>query len=198
MQRQAALHAIRIPNVNLHGALSCVQICEEWHPACMLFKTDKYFHFKFHLPSVSLFNATLKGQCLEIFCLWFFSWISFPPAPQPPSILLGPFRIFSKVRRDIRRSWYTTGINDTNGKFATGVNNTGGKISTGVNDTSGKHATGVVDTGGVPWPANFSTSFASVVDTSMILAANCHRYQWHRRQKARSRKSRGTVPFVKC
>ncbi len=24
----------------------------------------------------------LKGQCHEIFCFWFFSWISFPPAPK--------------------------------------------------------------------------------------------------------------------
>ncbi len=24
----------------------------------------------------------LKGQCHEIFCLWFFSWISFPQAPE--------------------------------------------------------------------------------------------------------------------
>ncbi len=25
---------------------------------------------------------TLKGQCHKIFCFWFFSWISFPPAPE--------------------------------------------------------------------------------------------------------------------
>ena len=24
----------------------------------------------------------VKGQCHEIFCFWFFSWISFPPAPE--------------------------------------------------------------------------------------------------------------------
>ncbi len=28
------------------------------------------------------FNKDLKGQCHEIFCFWFFSWISFPPAPE--------------------------------------------------------------------------------------------------------------------
>ncbi len=27
-------------------------------------------------------NLSLKGQCHEIFCFWFFSWISFPPAPK--------------------------------------------------------------------------------------------------------------------
>ncbi len=26
--------------------------------------------------------ANLKGQCHEIFCFWFFSWISFPQAPE--------------------------------------------------------------------------------------------------------------------
>ncbi len=33
----------------------------------------------------------LKGQCHEIFCFWFFSWISFPPAPEY-RILLSPFQ----------------------------------------------------------------------------------------------------------
>ncbi len=30
----------------------------------------------------SLMFIYLKGQCHEIFCFWFFSWISFPPAPE--------------------------------------------------------------------------------------------------------------------
>ncbi len=59
-------------------------------------------------------------------------------SPKPLSILLGPFRIFSKIRRYIRRSRLTTGINDTGGKFATGVNDTGSKIAAGINDTGGK------------------------------------------------------------
>ncbi len=42
-------------------------------------------------------------------------------SPKPMSIPLGPFRIFSKIRGDIRSSRLTTGINDTGGKFATGV-----------------------------------------------------------------------------
>ncbi len=37
-------------------------------------------------------------------------------SPQPQSILLGSFRIFSKIRGDIRKSRCTTGINDTGGK----------------------------------------------------------------------------------
>ncbi len=49
-------------------------------------------------------GPSLKGQCHEIFCFWFFLWISFPPAPE-----------------------YTIRT-DTGGKFATGINDTGGKF----------------------------------------------------------------------
>ena len=69
-------------------------------------------------------------------------------SPQPQSIALGPFQIFSKIREDNRKSRCTTGINDTGGKFATGVSDTGGKIAAGINDTGGKCATGVSDAGG--------------------------------------------------
>ena len=73
-------------------------------------------------------------------------------SPQPQSIPLGPFRIFSKIRGDIRKSRCTTGINDTGGKFVTGVNDTGSKIAAGINDsvvdTGGKFAADVNDTGG--------------------------------------------------
>ncbi len=68
----------------------------------------------------------LKGQCQEIFCFWFFFMNQFPP--KPLSIPLGQFRIFPKIRRDIRSSRLTTGSNDTGGKFATGINDTGGKF----------------------------------------------------------------------
>ncbi len=69
-------------------------------------------------------------------------------SPQPQSIPLGAFQIFSKIRGDICKSRYTTCINDTNGKFATGVNDTVSKIAAGINDAGGKIATGIVDTGG--------------------------------------------------
>ncbi len=60
------------------------------------------------LDAVSVTHS-LKGQCHKIFCFLFFSWINFP---QPQSIPLGPFRIFSKIRGDIRSSRLTT-----NGKW---------------------------------------------------------------------------------
>jgi hypothetical protein len=44
-------------------------------------------------------------------------------------ITLGSFRIFSKIRGDIRKYRCTTGINDTGSKFATGVNDTGAPVA---------------------------------------------------------------------
>jgi hypothetical protein len=61
------------------------------------------------------------------------------------------FRIFSKIRGDIRKSRCTNGINGTSGKLATSfssVVDTGGKFATSVNVTGGKFATGINDTGG--------------------------------------------------
>jgi len=70
--------------------------------------------------------VSLKGQFQEIFCFWFFSWISFL---QPQSIPLGLFRIFWNICGDIRKSRCTTSINDTGCKFATGVNDTGANFA---------------------------------------------------------------------
>ncbi len=43
-----------------------------------------------------------KGQCHEIFCFWFFSWISFPPAPEYPIRTVSNFlensRRYSQVK----------------------------------------------------------------------------------------------------
>ncbi len=75
--------------------------------------------------------------------------------PQPQSIPLGPFRIFSNIRGDIRNSRCTTGINDTGGKFASVVD-TGGKLATGVNNTDTKFAAGVNDSGGNLPPVSMS------------------------------------------
>ena len=48
--------------------------------------------------------------------------------PTPISIPLGPFRIFLKIRKDIRELMFIAGVNDTGQKLFTGVNNTGEKI----------------------------------------------------------------------
>jgi hypothetical protein len=56
----------------------------------------------------------LKGQCHEIFDFCFFHE---SVSPQPLSIPIGPFRIFSKIRGGIRSSRCTTGVADTGGKW---------------------------------------------------------------------------------
>jgi hypothetical protein len=105
----------------------------------------------------------IKGTLSRDFLLLFFFHESV--SPKTLSIPLGPFRIFSKIRGDIRSSRLTTGIKfatfklppvsttpaanlatmhqftsvvDTGGKFATDVNDTGGKFAAGVNDPGGK------------------------------------------------------------
>ncbi len=71
--------------------------------------------------SSNLFQRLLKGQCHEIFRVWFFSWISFPQAPE---YTIRAVSNFSKICGNIRSSRLTTG-----GKFATGINYNGGKFS---------------------------------------------------------------------
>ncbi len=52
-----------------------------------------------------------KGQCHEIFCFWFFSWISFPPAPEYPNRTFSNFfensRRYSQVK--VHRRYQRTG-----------------------------------------------------------------------------------------
>ncbi len=84
-------------------------------------------------------KTPLKGQCHEIFCFWFFSWISFPQAPEYSIKTISNF--FEKSQRYSPFKVYTFGINDTGGKFSTSfasVVDTGGKSATGVNDAGGK------------------------------------------------------------
>jgi hypothetical protein len=76
------------------------------------FRRDKVANVFAH-PKTSCF-VSLKGQCHEVFCFWFFCYESV--TPQPQSIPLGPFQIFSKIRGDIRSSRLTTGVADTGGK----------------------------------------------------------------------------------
>jgi hypothetical protein len=56
-------------------------------------------------------------------------------SPRPPSIPLELFRIFLKIRGDIRELMFITGVNDTGDKLFSGVNDTGKKFIAGVIDT---------------------------------------------------------------
>jgi hypothetical protein len=64
-------------------------------------------------------QVPLKGVWHEIFDLRFFSWIS---VPQAHKYSIGPFWIFSKIRRDIRELMFIPGVNDT-GCSATAATN---------------------------------------------------------------------------
>ncbi len=70
-------------------------------------------------------------------------------SPRPPSIPVGLFQIFSKIRGDIREWIFIAGVVDTikGEKFIAGVNDTAEKLFTGVNDTADKLFGGVNDTG---------------------------------------------------
>ncbi len=123
----------------------------------------------------------LKGQCHEIFCFWFFSS---SVSPQPQSIPLGPFRIFSKICRDILSSRLTTSVVDTGGKWKKSLIRKILIILLGhlwiveltymyifaftcVNDTGGKFAAGVIDTGG-NLPTVLLTPAANLLAASIV------------------------------
>ena len=48
-------------------------------------------------PHLHITKKLLKGQCHEIFCFWFLSWISFPPATEYP--IRTVFNFFENSRR---------------------------------------------------------------------------------------------------
>ncbi len=56
-------------------------------------------------------------------------------SPRLPSIPLGPFWIFSKIRGDIREWIFIAGVIDTGDKLFSDVNDTGEKFIVGVVDT---------------------------------------------------------------
>jgi hypothetical protein len=109
----------------------------------------------------------LKGQCHEIFASGFFHE---SVSPKPLSTPLGPFRIFSKIRGDIRSSRLTTGINVTGGKLTTPAANFATSF-TSVEDTGGKFATGANDTGGKLPPIS-TTPAANLPPVSLTPVAN--------------------------
>ncbi len=74
--------------------------------------------------------------------------------PKPLKITLGSFRIFSKIRGDIRKSRFTTGINDTVANFPLVSMTPMAKLPPVSVTLAANFATssvGVVDTGGKQW-----------------------------------------------
>ncbi len=64
-------------------------------------------------------DAKVKGSLTQDFWLQVFFHKSVSPGPL--SIPLGPFKIFLKIRGDIRELLFITGVNDTGEKFISGV-----------------------------------------------------------------------------
>ncbi len=60
-------------------------------------------------------SLALKGQCHEIFCFRFFSWITFPQAPDNNIRIISNF--FENSRRYSQAKVLNFGVNDTGGKF---------------------------------------------------------------------------------
>jgi hypothetical protein len=139
----------------------------------------------------------LKGQCHEMFCFWFFSLISFPPAPEY-SIKTGSnffenSRRYSQLKvchRCQRHRWQMEKIfNQKNFTYLVWSSlGSRGNIyitSMGVNDTGSKFVAGVVDTGGNLPPASLTPAanlppvslipVANLPPVSLIPVATCHR-----------------------
>ncbi len=93
-------------------------------------------------------KKVLKGQCHKIFCFWFFSWISFPQAPEYTIRAVSNFfensRRYSQLKVDHRYQRHRWQIYHRCQRHRW-------QIATGINDTGSKFATGVVDTGGKQW-----------------------------------------------
>ncbi len=128
------------------------------------------------------YAADLKGQCHEIFCFWFFSWISFPLAPEysiktisnffeklaeifaiqgSPPVSMTPVANLPQVSTTPAAN--LPPVSTTPAANLPPVSMSWRQIFPsvllGVADTGGKFATGVNDTGGKPWAVNISANF---------------------------------------
>ncbi len=114
------IHWFHIKNQLLENCLTPYEVCNE----------NSRLVEKIHLMSFrfSQSKKLLKWRVEPRFCvIWFKGTVSWDfrhlvffhesISPKPLSIPLGPFRISSKIREDICRSWFTTGVTDTGGKW---------------------------------------------------------------------------------
>ncbi len=164
----------------------------------------QYIECCIKIPLSYTCRKCLKGQ---IFCFWFVSWISLPPAPEYSIKTVSNFfeknsQRYSQLK--VCRRWQIFAFSSLSGVcslilfplFATGVNNTrgtGGKICRQCRWYRWQicrrcrwyrrqFATGVVDTGGAHWLANISANFQGLGR------------RWFMK-KTWSKKSRDTVPL---
>ncbi len=130
------------------------------------------------LKTFFLWHNPLKGLCHEIFCFWFFTWISFPsltPAANLPPVTLTPVANLPSV---------STTQGELVAKFAAGVVDTGGNLPP-VSLTP--VATGVVET----W--KYLREFSKKFEMILMLSSGAWGKVIH--EKNLNKKSRDTVPL---
>ncbi len=113
----------------------------------------------------------LKGQCHEIFCFWFFSWISFPQAPEYTIRAVSNFfensRRYSQLKVDHRYQRHRWRICHRYQWHRWQICH-----------RYQRHRRQILS----PVLLVLLIPAANLPPVSTAPAANCHRYQWHRRQ----------------
>ncbi len=138
-------------------------------------------------------NIILKGQCHEIFCCWFFLWISFPPTPKCPIRTVSNFfensRRYSQLKVDHRCRWHRWQMkNIFNQK---NLNNFVGTPLDSTLNIYKKFCLQVNFKVSAAWycshclPLVSLTPVGNLPPVSLIPVAICHRWRWHRRQICR-------------
>ncbi len=147
LHRSELLYTLGVENPLLSDKNLYTNYCTTVNPFKLLFRKLHYgvlnnfgkrFSPLMHRCCYCIFKGTVSRDFLLLF---FFSWISFPPAPEYPIRTVLNFlensRRYSQVKVHHRyqrhryqrhRRQFAAGINDTGGKFATGINDTGGKF----------------------------------------------------------------------
>ncbi len=125
-------------------------------------------------------KKALKGQCHAIFDFWLFYGSVFP---EHLSIQPRPFQIFSKIRGDIRGSRYTTGVNDTGGKWKKSSSRKiliilFGHLQVYLKVSAAWYCFHYL-------PPVSTTPVTNLPPVLLIPVAICHRCRWHRRQICR-------------
>ncbi len=111
----------------------------------------------------------LKGQCHEIFCFWFFSWISFPPpAPDYPIRTVSNF-----FEKSLRYSQVNVHHRYQRHRWKPVSTTPAAKLP----PVSTTPAANLPLVSATP-AANFATSLASVVDTGGKFDIRCQRHRW--------------------
>ncbi len=134
----------------------------------------------------------LKGQCHEIFCFWFFSWISFPPASDYTIRAVSNFfensRRYSQLNVCHRCPWHRWQIKKTfkQKNFNNFVwTSLGCRVNIYINFCLQVHFKVSAAWYCCHYLPPVTTPMANLPPVSLIPVAICHRRHWHRWQSCR-------------